>query len=246
MKLIVLTPSKGSVCIEQRDMLLRLGARLQKAGHNLAFGDDTTNGFLDHARNVLLTMLLYQKPTWGLWLDSDTYLDPDRVISMMDRPEEIIAWNYPIRLPWDPLYPPENRIAVTQATAHQRRRWTGGVKCAGLYPVRSADGILVEMRQIGFGAVLMRPSVAEALVQSCGLSSPDWQSRRVIRAFDLLDAQYRFGEDYAFCKRWTKQGAGFWCDPAPYVTNGATGGCFQKEIDRADELRARIGPIALF
>lgn len=230
MKVLVLTPSKGSISLEHRDMLLHLGALLKDAGHKLSMGDDTTNGMLAHSRNVLITMLDAHKPDWGLWIDSDTSLRATAVMDMLGRSEELIVWNYPVRWPWDIQYPPE-RVRRAKVV----RRWVGSAKLSGGLPSTSSDGRLVELTQCGFGALLMRPSVAAALAPD-NIAPLDWVGRRTIKAFDNLDEQYRFGEDYSFCKRWTRKGGRIWCDPTPYVTNGQTGGCFSDELKRTAKL----------
>lgn len=253
MKILLLTPSKGSVCIDQRDMLMGLRSLLKDGGHTLATGDDTTSGLLHHSRNVLITTLAdhAQSVDWGLWLDSDSWLsrmragrsepDPWTLIELMKRDEEWIALNYPIRTPFDVMNPPQKFIAWARELQRLPARWTSQVKLSregGL--IYSEDGKLVEMAQSAFGIVLMRPSVALKFQALLGRTAkPDWGRRRVIPAFRMEGDSV--GEDYSACRVWTQKiGGRIWCDPAPYVNNGQSGGRFADEIERCSKLRSLI------
>lgn len=225
MKLVVLTPGRGSVSKEHRDMLLLLSKRLTAHGHTMAVCDETTSGMLAHSRSVLLGTLSQQRCDWGLWADTDCSWDPDAVLEMMKRPEDMIVWNYPIRVPYDLQYPPERLQRLAAIVRSQHRRWTGTAKMSpGAGRSWSPDGRLIELSQCAFGSVLMRQNIAAFMANRLPPTLPDWDGRMIIPAFEVM--QNRVGEDYSFCRRYVRAGGRIWCDPRPYVTNGGTGGCF--------------------
>jgi len=240
MKLLILMPHKGHVSALNRSMLMRLGAKLLRAGHNLTISDDTTSGMLGHSRALLLWRLAaaqrmgYQK---GLWIDSDTYFDEDRVLWAMQRPEDVIAWGYPVRIAWDVEYPPQNRLEDAARIREQPFRvWTSWVNLIGGHPVWTPDGQLVELAHYGFGAVMMSSKIAadmHGLVHQM-----DWDGRPISPAFDPdPDSNLRQSEDVNFWRRFRAKGHRIWCDPKPYVTNGESGGCFADEIKKRDRDR---------
>lgn len=245
MKILVLTPGRGSVCIEQRDMLMRLALRLHKRGDAIEMADETTPGFLHHSRNVLLgTLAARTQIDWGLWLDTDVSFDPDAVLAMSLRPESLISWNYPVRIAIDVDYPPERLISMAKREK-TRRRWVGVAKMSNWAGrTWSADGKLLELDHNAFGAVLMRREVATEMRRVLGHSSPDWNSRAIVPGFDLI--QNRVGEDYSFCRRYRQVGGRIWCDPSVYVTNGQTGGRFADHIARCDAYVRELPRLACY
>lgn len=235
MRLVLLTPSRGDISTSQRTMLLRLSALLMKEGHHLQLPEDNfAQGMIAHSRAVLLAKLATHEPnTLGLWLDADTHLeDPRRVLWAMRRPEDVIAWNYPVRIPWDVGYPPEVRVEDSEVVVRQPfRLWTGSPRMADCQVARSTDGKLVELEQCGFGAVLMTARVARDMHQSCGPHQFDGSSSTIVSsAFESLSGEFKCSEDVSFWRRLTRRGHRIWCDPVPYVTNGQSGGRFAEEI----------------
>ena len=234
MRLVVLVPSRGSVSVENRSMVLRLASRLARAGHSLAVSDDGTPGLLHHSRTLLLETLSREDPktTRGLWLDADTWLDEKRVLWAMSRPEETIAWGYPVRVPFDTLYPPQtHRKYAADIRIQPFRAWTVMPKLAGCRIARSVDGQLVELFQSGFGAVLMNPRVARDMHDAFGPHQYGHERRPMSGAFDHLPHPApRCSEDVSFWRRALALGHQLWCDPLPYVTNGQCGGSFAEEI----------------
>lgn len=236
MKLIVLTPSRGSVSLGHRKMLAALAAALRQRGDHLAFADDTTSGLLHHSRNVLAPAILGSKADFGLWLDSDVHFSTEAVFSMMQRPEEFIVWNYPVRLSVDLYQPAEGHESMAIHLRNRPRRWASQPDVDSMSRlIWSQDKALCQINRAAFGAVLMRPAVVQSMIERMGLRR-DWNGRQILSAFDLIEN--RIGEDYSFCLRYTAMtGRKIWCDPSVYVTNGSAGGRFADEIARVDALK---------
>jgi hypothetical protein len=239
MRLVILTPSRGSLSLGHHAMRLRLALLLKERGHHLSVSEDTTPGLLHHSRNTLLATLASLAPTStpaaevrGLWLDADVHFDPHAVVRAMDRPEEVITWAYPVRVTFDPDYPPEDRQHEAAAFRRQPfRLWTCGVTLdAHGLARRSLDRSLVELNHSGFGAVLMKASCAAWMHNTCGPHQRDWSGTALSHAFDHLPGPTRSSEDVSFWRRYMAAGGRIWCDPSPYVTNGTTGGRFADEI----------------
>lgn len=236
MKLIVLTPSRGSVSLGHRKMLAALAAALRQRGDHLAFADDTTSGLLHHSRNVLAPALLGKGIDAGLWLDSDVHMPIDPIFEMVSRPEEFIVWNYPVRLDVDLTHPAAGQEATARHLRGRPRRWAS--QCEADLQARliwSEDKKLVQINRSAFGAVLMKPSAIQEMAKHVR-ATRDWSGRFILPAFDLLEN--RIGEDYSFCLRYTAMtGRKIWCDPSVYVTNGSAGGRFADEIARVESLK---------
>lgn len=251
MNIIILQPSRGQSSNAQRLMLHRLQSMLFKRGGQLAFSDDNTAGMLGHSRAILLARLAGlgartrsgapSRVHRGLWLDADTTLDPARVIEMAERPEDVIMWNYPVRIAFDVNYPPEKHIDLARTVRQMvTRMWTGVPRMDAGSLTRSEDGQLVEMTQAGFGATLMSPNVAVKMIEVYG-STTDWGDSPLSLAFDPWPPPHkRSSEDISFWRRFTHAGGRLWCDPQPYVTNGESGGCFADEIAKTEALGQSI------
>jgi hypothetical protein len=239
-RVMILTPSRGTISLAQRDMLLRLAVRLKDSGHHMSFADDTTSGLLSHSRNLLLgtSVLRSHQLDWLLWLDADISFGHESILEMMWRPEEIIAWTYPMRIPFDVLNPPEPERGHAELLLAGGSRWTAWPRyLSDGSMVWSPDQRLVELEQCGFGAVLMRPQVARRMYHLAPRKGVDWTRRFYIPGFDL--SWDSFGnlssEDISFCRKIRAEGHRIWCDPRPYVTNGQTGGRFDDELSRSEE-----------
>jgi len=231
-RLVVLTPSRGSISVEQRKMLVKLAILLKDRGHHLGWHDDTIPGLLHQSRASLLYLLSQESDdTRGLWLDADVYFDWRRVLWAMDRSEDMIVWTYPVRIAFDVQYPPEvhyGRAALIRA--EPVRTWTATPK-VGAYVSRSDDGKLVELKQCGLGAALMTSSLARAMQSAYGPAQSDRAGKMISGAFESMPyPDDRTSEDIGFCRRLQAQGHRIWCDPVPYVTNGQCGGRFSDEI----------------
>lgn len=238
MRLLLLRPGRGSVSIAHEAMTSALAQGLRDRGHVLERVNDTTPGLLHHSRAVLLSKLAGRddRDTRGLWLDTDIWMRLAPIYRAMRRREQVIVWNYPVRIAWDPNYPPENKLAISaRLRAQPFRVWTGFPKTGpDGFIQRSGDGALVELAQCGFGAVLMKPSCARAMHEAYGPAQRDPDGHLISGAFDHEPhPSPRNSEDISFWRRWTRGGGRIWCDPAPYVTNGESGGRF------ADEIRLR-------
>jgi hypothetical protein len=242
MNVLVLTPSRGRVSTEQRDMLVRFAHKHRRdfPRSHLSFSDDTSSGMLAHSRAILLARLAHSPPgTRGLWLDSDTYLDEERILWALQRPEDIIVWNYPVRVAWDTEYPPIGRRADAELVRAQPfRMWTADPVMRDGWVSRSDDGQLVELRYAGFGAVVMSQRVAAQIHEENGPIRMSWAKVPVSEAFQPMPPpEPMHSEDISFWLRARSRGHRIWCDPVPYVTNGQSGGCF------ADEIRLREGAV---
>jgi hypothetical protein len=162
-------------------------------------------------------------------------MDHNAILRAMRRPEDVIVWNYPVRIGFDVDYPPHGRLAYAAAIRQQPyRRWTGSPTFQGARLSWSSDGKLVELSQCGFGACLMSRRVAADMHNSFGPHQTDADGRVLSWAFEpLTTVKERVSEDISFWRRMRSRGHRVWCDPRVYVTNGHSGGCF------ADEIRLR-------
>ena len=216
MRLVVCTPSTGSVKLHRERMMMHLAAELERRAFEFDpfhdMWDNTMPGAIFHARNCLLFRIAEEldDEDWAWWLDSDIGHDPRMTFDAMGRPEQVIARAYPLNIDGE-----------------------DGVHYAG-WPLKgpngslvlSEDRLLIGANGFGFGSVLMRPAVARKLLEAYGTRGMGRD--RSIPAFDFGQDQHghTMPEDTAACSRMREQGISLWIAPHGQVRNKNAVGCF--------------------
>jgi hypothetical protein len=167
--LVILSPTRGSVSDAQADTLMRLAIACAAQGIALARTPREIPGLLEHARNTLCGEVLNDpdKPSHYLWLDSDVHFHPSLVLESLSRPEALIARAYPQRQPnWGRLAEHvSNGVRGEEAIKHAGYQYGVGLVFRNGKPAWSEDGKLVEVRQLGFGWVLIKGEPFRAFLE---------------------------------------------------------------------------------
>jgi hypothetical protein len=221
LKLVVCTPSRGSVSLGYRDTFVLLKDLCEERAVGFGVFDDTTSGQLSHSRNLLLYRIAseLEDEDWALWMDSDVSFDPILVIDVLHREEPIVARAYPTKAPPD-----------GQDFANMQQ-WSVYPALNGMKVIWSEDKQLVEAQHTGFGCLLMRAFAAKEMQAQYGLFGR--AGTPSIPAFDLLeDGDGRAaGEDGSFCYRWrVEMGGKIWIAPDGFIRNGDRGGNYLEEL----------------
>jgi len=233
--LIVLSPSRGSVSVEQRDMVADLKAGCIERDVNLIFEDCKLAQLIDQARNRLIYVLSrYNDEDWGVWLDSDVDADANLIFELMHRPEEVIARAYPLK-------------AAENAESHEVGWSVEPIVDGQGRGVWSEDKRLVQCIFSGFGLLMMRVTAAKKVAARYGLrgQGAPRDAGTCVPAFDLVDNELgiRCYEDVSFSHRWVKEmGEPLWLAPDGHVRNGARSGCYLPILLRTIETPEGIGP----
>jgi len=223
MRLVVCTPSRGNVSTGYRDTFKDLAIACAERGVEFDVFDEMLPNELHQARNLLLYRVAEEldDEDWAFWQDSDVSLKAMHVIDLMSREEDMISRCYPIKPFMD--YPPTwSAFPIME----------GGKKVFW-----SDDKKLVRALTHGFGAVMMRATVAKKCREKYGVrgrGAPRTVNRS-IPAFDLRENEWGIlsGEDSSFCDRYRDElGGDLWIAPDGWVQNGACGGVFLEELKK--------------
>jgi hypothetical protein len=94
-------------------------------------------------------------------------------------------------------------------------RADGGALCCERLPGAPAhrDGF-VEVEHVGFGMVMLKRSVIEAMAKRYSTLAYRWDDGSVHHGLflEMIEGMRRYGEDYAFCRRWRLMGGKIWID----------------------------------
>jgi hypothetical protein len=221
MKLAVCTPSRGTVSLGYRDNMISLARMCDERGIEFEIFDETLPNELHHARNLLLYRVAteLEDDDWAWWQDSDVTLNPRLVIDSMNREEEIFARGYPIK-PYGDMPPTWSVFPLMDGS--KRVFWNEAKQ-------------LVRAVSHGFGAVMMRATVAKKFQKKYGvIGLGAYQGiKRSIPGFDMRINEWGIlcGEDASFCDRWHEEmGGDLWIAPDGWVQNGDHGGVFLDEL----------------
>lgn len=139
------------------------------------------------ARTDLALMAMHEKADYVLWIDSDMIFAPDLMVSLMEDMEGrdmVAAICHMRRPPFNPVLYSKLRIGLTpDENEHQK--------------VLEYPEDLFTVEGCGFGCVMMRTSVIEAVVD---------------KYHDLFTPLPGYGEDLSFCIRARECGFEIWAD----------------------------------
>jgi hypothetical protein len=141
--------------------------------------------YVHTARQLLKTVALEAGADFVLFLDSDMRFPPDLLAKLLTHDKPMVGVNYPSRVQ------PFNYIAI--------KRLAVGLEDRGELLVTGPDSTgLEQVEALGFGAVLVRRDVLEAVQESVG-TQPSWW-------FEWTERDTLMGEDVYFCREAARAG----------------------------------------
>lgn len=191
MKTIIAVPCMDAVQTE----FCRSICNMQRIG-NVRF-DFTSCSLIYQARTDLGRIAIQEKSDYVLWLDSDVVFPDTLMIDLMEdmKGRDMVSAVYHMRRPpYQPVIWKKLRKGLT-AEETETEIFTE-------YP----ESDLFEVEGCGFGAVMMRTEVLEAVADKC---------------HSLFEPLPGFGEDLSFCLRARSCGYKIWCDPKIQVGHKA-------------------------
>lgn len=191
MKTIIAIPCMDSVQTE----FCRSICDMKRVGivqHNF-----TACSLIYQARTDLARIAIKEKPDFVLWLDSDVIFPDTLMVDLMNdmKGRDMVTAVYHMRRP--PYQPVIWRKLRRGLTAEETE-----TEIATEYP----ESELFEVEGCGFGAVMMRTEVLEAVAD---------------KYHSLFEPLPGFGEDLSFCLRARACGYSIWCDPKIQVGHKA-------------------------
>ena len=212
MKTMVLVPCMDQVQTEFCQSLVRM-----KHVGDTRF-DFISCSLIYKARTDLGLIAIKEKADYVLWLDSDMIFPSDLLIDLMSDIEgrDIVTGVYHMRrAPYRPVLYRKLKQGLTPAENESEH-----------YDDYPTDG-LFKVDACGFGCVLMRTSVLQAVVD---------------RYHDLFAPLPGYGEDLSFCVRARGCGFDIWCDPkiqlghkAATIVNNDTFRAFRERTGAIDD-----------
>lgn len=183
-----------SVCIPSHDKVDANFAfdlaKLMGFTSNRAVSQDAISGLAIHtvagtyvhsARQTLALVALSEGADYILWLDADMRFPKDTLLRLLARNEDVVGINYSTRgVP--PSYVAIKQLGVEEGEA--------SLRC----PTTPESTGLEEVAALGFGAVLIRREVFEALHDPQGPLGPWFSFQWVPQRKQMM------GEDVYFCK----------------------------------------------
>ena len=140
------------------------------------------------ARTDLALIALHEKADYILWIDSDMVFSPDLMVDLMadmEGRDMVAAVCHMRRPPYNPVLYSKLRLGITpDENEHQK--------------IYDYPDDLFTVEGCGFGCVMMRTSVIQAVVD---------------KYHDLFSPLPGYGEDLSFCIRARECGTEIWADP---------------------------------
>ena len=245
--LYVATPVHSNVSIHYTQALLELQQLCMKKKIRITFSL-LKSSLVTQGRNLCVSGFLASDFTHLLFVDSDIYMEPESILTMIEKDKDVISIPCPLKtMMWDKLY---------------KRMENGEIKGPGdipknlnCYPMRVAnakdiqieDGVM-EVTHSPTGCMLIKRGVFDKMikaypnhniVQKTVINGKYIDRPHLWNFFDTLhdpDTKSYLGEDFAFCKRWKDIGGKCYT----YVNDSIVHvGEHQYEGRFADELKPR-------
>lgn len=197
----ILVPTLTCSVSSEFDDSLRSAEKLIAAyggdGRTIKLGKDP---YLAKVRNKLATRVLDEIPeaTDIFWWDDDVGAEPQAVIRMLLRPEEVVAGIYPKKESFLDF-----PCAMLKDAATGDYIWHQGLLAADMVPT----GFLRWKRSVLEKMAALRPRYLDIIK-----GEQKWFAE-IFRTGVLWPDRQWYGEDPAFCREWREMGGDIWVDP---------------------------------
>ena len=167
---------------------------LQARGDAVTIYDESGNAMIADCRAVIVAQFLASDATDLVFVDSDVAWEAGTLLKLVDAPVDFVAAIYPQRK--DPINYCVSWLDKTDLVAE--------------------DGLL-EVQGVPAGCMRLSRSMLEKMVAHYPDTQFHCDAAPNDTAYALFDpyriGKLKFGEDYAFCRRWRDIGGKVWIDP---------------------------------
>lgn len=167
-----------------------------------------------------------------LFIDSDIDFEPDTIFKMLEKDKDVIACPYPLKsVAWDKIY---NRMQKGEIENHIDMSKDGNmfpIKLGDLSKdIRLEEG-MIEVTHAPTGCMLIKKEVFDKMIkaypdykikQNTILNGETKEQEYLYNFFDTMhdkENQKWYGEDFAFCQRWTNIGGKCYIYVMDYITH---------------------------
>jgi len=215
-------PSRtGSMRLQTAAALLRDCSEFGARGWNYQIRGRIGDGFIQRARNLLVSEFLLTNCTDLFFLDDDVTWEEGALARILLHPVDLVGATYRVkddsviryvmrRLHYDNPNPP---IIVRDTET-------------GLLEIDGLPGGFMRISRAGILRMVEQRKDTEIVDANSGLRT--WDLFDVVR----LKTGYE-GEDYTFCRRWREGGGKVWLDPdirTGHIGDKQFNGCFAEEL----------------
>ena len=218
-RIFVATPVHSEVSVHYARAILELQKECMKNNILVSFSL-IKSSLVTQGRNLCVSQFLEAKEQYThlLFIDSDIEFSPNTVFEMLKRDKELIACPYPMKtFNWEKMTKRVNRGEVDNAEELSKAGFTFPLKVPNRDEIVSNQGV-IELSHAPTGCMLIKREVFNKMMKA--YPEKEIQQPTIINGketirpffynfFDCIhdpETKNYFGEDFGFCRLWTKIG----------------------------------------
>ena len=218
-RIFVATPVHSEVSVHYARAILELQKECMKNNILVSFSL-IKSSLVTQGRNLCVSQFLEAKEQYThlLFIDSDIEFSPNTIFEMLKRDKELIACPYPMKtFNWEKMTKRVNRGEVDNAEELSKAGFTFPLKVPNRDEIVSNQGV-IELTHAPTGCMLIKREVFDKMMKA--YPEKEIQQPTIINGketirpffynfFDCIhdpETKNYFGEDFGFCRLWTKIG----------------------------------------
>jgi len=218
-RIFVATPVHSEVSVHYARAILEFQKECMKNNILVSFSL-IKSSLVTQGRNLCVSQFLEAKEQYThlLFIDSDIEFSPNTIFEMLKRDKELIACPYPMKtFNWEKMTKRVNRGEVDNAEELSKAGFTFPLKVPNRDEIVSNQGV-IELTHAPTGCMLIKREVFDKMMKA--YPEKEIQQPTIINGketirpffynfFDCIhdpETKNYFGEDFGFCRLWTKIG----------------------------------------
>jgi hypothetical protein len=189
------------------------------------------SSLVTQGRNLCVGAFMESNMTHMLFVDSDIDFQASSIFKMIAADHEVTAVPYPLKsMQWEKLYEKIKNNEITSIKELSTRGYTYPMKVENEKNINVKNGMM-EVSHVPTGCLLIKRSVIEKMIKAypqLRIDQPTIINGETVDKefiynffdtwFDEENHKY-YGEDFAFCKRWTDIGGKCYAYIMDYITH---------------------------
>ena len=217
--IFVATPVHSECSIHYTQALLTFQLECMKRGIMVSFSL-LKSSLVTQGRNLCVSNMFEQPDhyTHLLFIDSDIDFDPKTIFTMIEKDLDVIAAPYPMKtIDWEKLYNRNEKEHAKDYLTLSAMGYTFPIKLENQKEFTVKDGVM-EVTHAPTGCMLIKAEVFDKMMkaypdlkinQKTILNGKEQDHEYMYNFFDTMhdkESKKWYGEDFAFCQRWTAIG----------------------------------------